>query len=391
MPEPIKLQTAGGQPRQRVAVLGASGSIGRSAAAELAAHRDRFEVVTLAGNHNLTELVSQARRLGARRLVTADPDRLDELRRTAPPGVSCAAGENALIEAAAAPDVDIVLCAIVGIAGVNPVLAALRAGKRVALASKEVLVMAGDLVMAEAGAGGILPVDSEHSGVFQCLAGRAPEEINRICLTASGGPFLHWPADRIARATISDALAHPTWNMGNKVTIDSASMMNKALELIEAHHLFGVPGDRLGVVINPQSVMHAFIELTDGTVIAQLAVPDMRLAIRYALSYPERLPGTVPGLDWGALARLEFFEPDRTRFPALDFAYAALEAGGTAGTVMNAANDVAVERFKRGEITFPRIWEIIGAAMEAVPVEPQQSIGQLHEIDRRARELARRL
>lgn len=378
--------------KRNVVVLGATGSIGRSAAAELEEHADRFQVVALAAGSNVPALAALAEKFHPRLVAVAEPGAARELDAALPSGVRGACGAEALIEAATLPEADIVLCAIVGIAGVEPVIAALRAGKRVALASKEVLVMAGELVMAEARrspGGGIVPVDSEHSGLFQCLAGRAPDEIARLWLTASGGPFREWSAERIAGATAADALRHPTWSMGRKVTIDSASMMNKALELIEAHHLFGVPGDRLDVVINPQSTVHALVELVDSSFIAQLSSPDMRLAIRYALSYPERLGGgTAARLDLGALKHLDFEIPDRRRFPSLDFAREAMAHGGSLPAVMNAANDVAVDRFCAGEIGFAEIWEIVGAAMARFPAQIHPSLAELRTADRSARDFA---
>ena len=277
-------------------------------------------------------------------------------------GIAAKSGEAALVEIAERSDVDIVLCAIIGVAGIRPVISALRCGKTVALASKEVLCLAGELVMEEARkspGGKIVPVDSEHSGIFQCLAGRSDNEISKLWLTASGGPFRTWKKEDIAKATVTDALKHPTWSMGQKITIDSATMMNKALEIIEASYLFGVPQEKIGAVINPSSIVHAFIELNDGSVISQMSTPDMRLAIRYALSYPDRLPGEVPRLDLGKLGRIEFEDIDNDKFPSINLARLALDMGGSAPCVLNAANDVAVERFVNGEISLPDIWKII--------------------------------
>ena len=378
--------------KKNVVVLGATGSIGTSAAAELADFHDRFNVVAIASGNRVAELAALAHRFRPRLAVIADRAKAHELEAALPPETRAAAGPDALIEAATLPEADIVLCAIVGIAGVEPVIAALRAGKRVALASKEVLVMAGDLVMDEARkspGGGIVPVDSEHSGVFQCLAGRKSEEISRIWLTASGGPFRTWSSEKIARATAADALRHPTWSMGRKVTIDSASLMNKALELIEAHHLFGVGPEKLGVIVNPQSMVHALAELCDGTFIAQVSAPDMRLAIRYALSWPERLGGgTAARLDLASLRNLDFEMPDESRFPSLGFAREAMKQGGTMPAIMNAANDVAVDRFCSSDIAFPDIWKIVAAALEHFHAEPVRDLPQLAEADRAARAFA---
>ncbi|MBR7119110.1 MAG: 1-deoxy-D-xylulose-5-phosphate reductoisomerase [Lentisphaeria bacterium] len=378
---------------KRVAVLGATGSIGSSAALELAFHRDKFRTVAVAANKSIAKLAETAKLLGADTAITGDVSLEDELRKElSGSGIAAKSGEAALIETAEREDVDIVLCAIIGVAGIRPVISALRCGKTVALASKEVLCLAGELVMREAAkspGGRIVPVDSEHSGVFQCLAGRDPKEISKLWLTASGGPFRTWKKEDIARATCSDALKHPTWSMGRKITIDSATMMNKALEVIEASYLFGVPQEKIGAVINPTSIVHAFIELTDGTVISQMSTPDMRLAIRYALSYPERLGGEVPRLDLGKTGKIEFEDIDDEKFPSIKLARTALAMGGTAPCVLNAANDVAVERFINGEITVPDIWKIITIVLESHTVEHPDTLERILEIDAEARLAAR--
>lgn len=378
---------------KRVAVLGATGSIGSSAALELAFHREKFRTVAVAANKSIAKLAETAKLLGADTAITGDVSLEDELRKElSGSGIAAKSGEAALIETVEREDVDIVLCAIIGVAGIRPVISALRCGKTVALASKEVLCLAGELVMREAAkspGGRIVPVDSEHSGVFQCLAGRDPKEISKLWLTASGGPFRTWKKEDIARATCSDALKHPTWSMGRKITIDSATMMNKALEVIEASYLFGVPQEKIGAVINPTSIVHAFIELTDGTVISQMSTPDMRLAIRYALSYPERLGGEVPRLDLGKIGKIEFEDIDDEKFPSIKLARTALAMGGTAPCVLNAANDVAVERFINGEITVPDIWKIITIVLESHTVEHPDTLERILEIDAEARLAAR--
>ncbi|MBQ9502170.1 MAG: 1-deoxy-D-xylulose-5-phosphate reductoisomerase [Lentisphaeria bacterium] len=377
--------------KKKVVVLGATGSIGRNAALELEAYPEKFEVVGLAARGSVDELVRQAGIFHPRSVVATDGARYEELASKLPPGSRALAGEEALTELVTSPDVDIVLCAIIGTAGIVPVLKALACGKRVALASKEVLCMAGELVMKAAkGTPGaeLLPIDSEHSGVFQCLAGRRPEEVARLWLTASGGPFRTWSAEAIARATVEDALRHPTWNMGAKITIDSASLMNKALELVEARYLFGVEGDRLGAVIEPHSIVHALVELTDGGCIAQLAVPDMRLPIRYALSFPERLAGKPERFDFSRLNRVDFIPVDESKFPSLGFARQAIACGGTLPAVMNAANEVAVERFMRREVRFSDIWKIVGKTMARHTAEPQESLEQIREADLEARRFA---
>ena len=375
-----------------VVVLGASGSIGRSTADVLAANKELYQVHTLAARNNIDELVRQCGLLSPRQVIIASREKFPELQQRIGSASRAAYGMEAMTEAVVSDEVDIVLCAIIGTSGIIPVLEALKAGKHVALASKEVLVLAGELVMkaaAESPGGRIVPVDSEHSGVFQCLAGRRSDEISKVWLTASGGPFRTWDQERIVNATVEEALAHPTWSMGKKITIDSASMMNKALELIEARYLFGLKPEQLDVVINPQSVVHALTELNDGSMIAQLSVPDMRLAIAYGLSYPERLSKPGSKLDLAGLSKLEFFAPDRKKFPSLDFADAALRAGGTLPAVMNAANEVAVERFCAGEINFGGIWKIVGHVMESVSVEPQKSLEQIMAADAEARAKAR--
>ena len=378
--------------KKNVVVLGASGSIGTSAADVLAVSKDRFSVYALAAKNNIAELSRQAEMFSPEVVITASEEKYPELQRLIGNKSRVRCGMDAMIEAVEHPDVDIVLCAIIGTSGILPVLSALKAGKRVALASKEVLVLAGELVMkavAESPGGGIVPVDSEHSGVFQCLAGRRADEISKIWLTASGGPFRTWDAEKIAHASLADALKHPTWTMGRKITIDSASMMNKALELVEAKYLFNADADKLKVIINPQSIVHAMVELSDGSMIAQMSAPDMRLAIAYGLSYPERLSESGKSLDLGKMAKLEFYEPDVKKFPSLEFADAALRAGGTLPAVMNAANEVAVERFCAGEIEFGGIYKIVGKVMESVTVEPQISLEQVLSADAEARAKAR--
>ena len=375
--------------KKKVVVLGATGAIGKNTALELAAFSDRFEVVGLAARNSIDELVRQAALFHPKVVAATDESRYAELAGKLPPGCRAAAGDAALIEMVSDPEVDIVVCAIIGVSGIYPVMRALECGKRVALASKEVLCMAGELVMDLASRSGeLIPVDSEHSGIFQCLAHRPKEEVSRLWLTASGGPFRSWSSEQIANATVAEALKHPNWSMGAKITIDSASMMNKALELVEARFLFDVPGERLGAVIEPHSIVHALVELADGSSIAQLAVPDMRLPIRYALSYPDRLAGTPERFDFAALNKVEFIPVDEKRFPSLGFARCALSCGGTMPAVMNAANEVAVERFRRGEIGFSKIWTIVEKTMESHSPRPQESLEQLAAVDLEARKYA---
>ncbi len=373
--------------KKKVVILGASGSIGQNAVRVLEALRGEFEVVGMVARNNAARLAEQAARLDCRELVIADESRLGELRRLAPSGARCQCGVGAIVELVTRGEVDTVLCAIVGTGGLLPVLAALRAGKRIALASKEVMVMAGELVNRElaAGHGRIVPVDSEHSAIFQCLDGRNPAEVRRVILTASGGAFRDCDDETLNRATYRDALAHPVWSMGPKVTVDSATLMNKALEILEAGALFRLPAERIGVVIHPQSVVHSMVEMIDGSLLAQLSVPDMRFAIQYALTYPARADGKLPELDWETLRTLEFRPPDRKRFPSLDFAYAALGAGGTMPAVLNAANEIGVERFSRGLIGLPDIWRGIERTMSCHRASAQENLETVLAADEWAR------
>ncbi|MDR0932110.1 MAG: 1-deoxy-D-xylulose-5-phosphate reductoisomerase [Victivallales bacterium] len=377
-----------------VLVLGATGSIGKSTRSILSALPDKFHVVGLVARNNIEELAVQATELHPQWVITTDPELEQKLTNLIPDNCRAASGMAKVVELAASPEVDIVLCAIVGTAGLEPVVAAIRAGKRIALASKEVLVLAGEIINREIEANPqseIIPVDSEHSAIFQCLAGRKISEVKNLYLTASGGAFREWTRDEIAQATLNDALAHPTWDMGEKVTIDSASMMNKALEMVEAHHLFGVRPEQIKVLIHPQSIVHSMVELSDSSFIAQMSKPDMRFAISYALTYPERVATALPELGFSTRLGLDFQLPDRNKYPAFDFAYEAMKRGGTMPGVMNAANEVAVERFRRGEIKFPAIWKIIEKTMNVHTVEAQSSFEIIRAADAWARNFAREI
>jgi 1-deoxy-D-xylulose-5-phosphate reductoisomerase len=302
-------------------------------------------------------------------------------------------GEEGLCHLASFEEADMVLVAIVGTGGLRPTLAALEEGKDVALASKEVLVVAGELVMAAAARRGcrILPVDSEHNAIFQCLEGHEPAHVKKLILTASGGPFRTWPEDKLRAVTREEALRHPTWRMGEKITVDSATLFNKGLEMIEARWLFGVGIERIDVVIHPQSIVHSMVEFVDGSVLAQLSHSDMRFPIQYAFTWPERLAGSLPPLEFAKLGRLDFEEPRRDVFPALDLARQAAERGGALPAVLNAANEVAVAEFLASRIAFPRIWDIVASVMEQTPDYPASDLAALLEADRAARESARRL
>jgi 1-deoxy-D-xylulose-5-phosphate reductoisomerase len=338
----------------RVTILGATGSIGASALDLLRRRRDRYQVGVLTARRDARKLALLAREFGARLAVVAEPGAYRELKEMlSGVGIEAAAGRDALLAAAGTP-ADIVIAAITGAAGLESTLAALAPGRRIALANKESLVCAGRLFMAAAGAQGaqVIPLDSEHNAVLQALTAGPRAAVEKVTLTASGGPFRSMPLERLARVTPEEALRHPTWSMGAKITIDSATLMNKGLELIEAHHLFGLAPERLDVLIHPQSIVHALVSFADGSAVAGLSVPDMRVPIAVALDWPERGAWEVPRLDLAKAGPLEFAPPDLTRFPALATARAALVAGGTAPTVLNAANEVAVEAFLRRRIGF---------------------------------------
>ena len=352
---------------KRLAILGSTGSIGQSALSVVAEHPDRLKVVTLAAGENAELLAEQIVRFRPDAAAVATPAAARELktRLDRVPVTILPTGRDGLVAAAAYPDVDIVLCASSGTAGLEAALAAIEEGRTLALANKEVLVMAG-AVMVDAARRrnvAILPVDSEHNAIHQCLDGRSPRDVKRLILTASGGPFRNADAAALERVTPADALRHPTWRMGRKITIDSATLMNKGLEVIEARWLFGVPAGQIDVVIHPQSVVHSMVEFTDGSVLAQLGATDMRLPIQYAFSYPERWPTPVPPLDMTRAGVLEFAPPDVERFPCLALAYRALDHGGGWPVVLNAANELAVQAFLDGHLPFTGIPKVIEAAL----------------------------
>jgi 1-deoxy-D-xylulose-5-phosphate reductoisomerase len=377
---------AGGALMRGIALLGSTGSIGTTALRVLDRQRHRFRVSALTAFANTTLLEQQVSRFR--------PTFVGLVQNGADHGGQWRTGEGCLVEAATRDDVDIVLNAVVGAAGLDATLAALEAGKRVALANKETLVMAGDLAAAAAkrGGGEIVPVDSEHSAILQCLAGRRPGDVRRVILTASGGPFRDWPADRLARATVEDALHHPTWRMGRKITVDSATLANKALEVIEAHYLFELPYDRIEVVVHPQSVVHSLVEFVDGSVLAQMSTPTMELPVLYALTHPERVPDDgVRPFDPVACSPLTF-EPVRyDQFPALGLGMQAGRAGGAAPAVFNAANEQAVALFLEGRITFIDIANAIDSALETLGDTASGSREALLAVDAAARRHVRRL
>jgi 1-deoxy-D-xylulose-5-phosphate reductoisomerase len=376
-----------------LAILGSTGSIGQSSLDVVAALPDRFRVVTLAAGRSIERLAEQASRFRPRLVAIDRAEDVSRLERLLPAGLDCrvVSGREGLEAAACHPEVDTVVGGLVGALGLRSAHAAVKAGKRLALANKEPLVVAGELILAEARRTGaeLVPVDSEHSAIHQALRSGQPGEVARLVLTASGGPFRERRLETFDAITVDDALAHPTWKMGPKITIDSATMMNKGLEVIEAHFLFGLPGDRIDAVIHPQSLIHSFVEFVDGSLVAQLAKNDMKFPIVYALSYPERHPNDFGRLDLVALSRLDFFELDPRRYPAIGLARQALASGGTMPAVLNAANEVAVAAFLDGKISFPDIVHVVSGTMEADGrTTAPRSLDEAEEADRTARETA---
>jgi 1-deoxy-D-xylulose-5-phosphate reductoisomerase len=379
---------------KRIAILGSTGSIGTSALSVVDAHADRLTVVGLAAGENADRLAAQVARYRPRTVSMASSAAIDRLRQTGTVDADVVvggSGRDGLIAVATAPDVDIVLCASSGTEALEAVLAAIDANKAIALANKEVLVMAGGIVMDAARRHGvaILPVDSEHNAIHQCLHGRDHGEITRLILTASGGPFRGRSSSELASVTAEEALQHPTWRMGRKITVDSATLMNKGLEVIEAHWLFGVRADQIDVVVHPQSVVHSMVEFVDGSVIAQLGITDMRLPIQYAFSYPERWSAPLPSLDLVRAGRLDFAVPDAEAFPCLRLAYRALDAERSLPVVLNAANEVAVARFLEGRIGFPAIAHVIEQTMAAHRPVEVTTLSSVRDVDSWAREHAR--
>jgi 1-deoxy-D-xylulose-5-phosphate reductoisomerase len=376
---------------RRIALLGSTGSVGEQTLAVAGAFPERYRVAALAAGRNVAKLAEQVRRFRPELVSVADAEGARELAaRLGADAPRIASGAQGLLEVADHP-AELVVSALVGAVGLEPTLAAIRAGRDVALANKEVLVMAGALVLREAHARGtkLLPVDSEHSAIFQALAGQRREDVARLVLTASGGPFRTWSETEIARASVEQALRHPNWDMGPKITIDSATLMNKGLEVIEARWLFDVPPERVDVLVHPQSIVHSLVEFVDGSVLAQLGLPDMRIPIAVALAHPERLPLELPRLDLAAIGELRFEVPDRKRFPCLDLAYAALRASEAAPAVLNAANEVAVAAFLAGRIRFPAIAAANAAVLEAHAAEVGgarlRDLADVREADRSAR------
>ena len=381
--------------KRRVVILGSTGSIGTSALKVARELPERMEVVGLAAHSSVQALAAQAREFGVRHVCIYEPGKRAELARELP-GVQVHVGEEGLCEMAALGEADMVLVSIIGTAGLRPTLQAIECGKDLAIASKEILVMAGEVVMSRAAARGIqvLPVDSEHNAIFQCLQANrgGAAEVRRLILTASGGPFLRTPREQLPHVTLEQALRHPTWKMGRKITIDSATLFNKGLEMIEARWLFGIPMEQVDVVVHPQSIVHSMVEYRDGSLLAQLSSSDMCFPIQYAVTYPERVPNSLHRLDFRRMLDLHFEEPRWADFPALRLARAAGVAGGTAPAIYNAANEVAVQAFIEGRLHFSGIWETVEQTLAALPARAYAGELQIIlEDDARAREITAQL
>ncbi|MCU0749521.1 MAG: 1-deoxy-D-xylulose-5-phosphate reductoisomerase [Akkermansiaceae bacterium] len=375
--------------KRRVVLLGSTGSIGCSTLRVARELPDHIEIIALAAASRVDKLAEQARETGVRHVAIYDASKEAELRGLLPAGVTIHTGPEGLVELAAMQEADVVLVSIVGTAGLQPALAAIEAGKDLAIASKEILVMAGEVITDAARKRGVklLPVDSEHNAIFQCLDGHSggEAEVARLILTASGGPFRKLPAAELAHVTPEQALRHPTWDMGPKITIDSATLFNKGLEMIEARWLFDIGMERIDVVIHPQSIIHSMVEFTDGSVLAQMSRTDMGFPIQYALTWPQRFRGGLKPLDFPALAKLEFEAPREQDFPALGLARRAGLAGGTLPAVFNAANEVAVDAFRAGKVPFPGIWDCVGHVMDAHIAQASSTLEAVVSADQWAR------
>jgi 1-deoxy-D-xylulose-5-phosphate reductoisomerase len=380
---------------KRITILGSTGSIGKSALDVVSANRSEFTVVGLTAGNNISLLEKQIRSFSPRVVAVADEQSARELRKKmkgrSGPSPEILSRSKGLSDVAAQSGADFVLSAIVGAAGLMPTLAAIRAGKKIGLANKEALVMAGRIMMGEAEKchSKILPVDSEHSAIFQCMAGHRKCDVRRIILTASGGPFVGKRKSTLDKITPEQALNHPRWKMGKKITIDSATLMNKGFEVIEAHHLFGLPAERIDVVVHPESIVHSIVEFNDRTCIAQLSVPDMKGPIAYALTYPKRLCDVIDGLSLHEVGSLTFRKPENRSFPCLSYAYEALEAGGTMPSVVNAANEVAVHAFLAGRLRFTDVAVVIRKTMDRHEVTADRELGIVMEADKWARDRAK--
>ncbi|KXB45869.1 1-deoxy-D-xylulose 5-phosphate reductoisomerase [Bacteroidales bacterium KA00344] len=381
--------------KQQICILGSTGSIGTQALDVIAQHSDRYEVYCLTANNSVEKLAEQARRFNPACVVIANEEHYDRLKDLLNdhPDIKVYAGAEALNQVVEADPVNIVLASMVGFSGLVPTIHAIKAGKKIALANKETLVVAGELMLqlVQQYHVDLLPVDSEHSAIFQSLVGEDMNEVEKILLTCSGGPFREFSHDQLQRVTAADALKHPTWDMGAKITIDSATLMNKGFEVMEAKWLFGVPAEKIQVLIHPQSIVHSGVEFKDGAVKAQLGVPDMRLPIQYAFSFPQRLPLKGERLDLFKARSLEFFEPDINKFKCLALAYEAISRGGNMPCILNAANEVVNAAFRRDECTFPNMAEIIEKTMQQTTFDNNPDLDVYLQTDREAREIATRI
>ncbi|MGB2403309.1 MAG: 1-deoxy-D-xylulose-5-phosphate reductoisomerase [Akkermansiaceae bacterium] len=381
--------------KRKVVLLGSTGSIGTSTLKVASDIPECMEIVALAANSSVEQLAAQARETGVKHVALYDSSKEAELRAALPEGVCIHLGPEGLLEVSTLADADIVLIAIVGTAGLQPALAAIEAGKDLAVASKEILVMAGELVMGAAAQKGVkvLPVDSEHNAIFQCLDGHrgGEKEVSRLILTASGGPFRMTPPEELEKVTVEQALNHPTWDMGRKITIDSSTLFNKGLEMIEARWLFDIEMGRIDVIVHPQSIVHSMVEFIDGSVLAQMSHTDMCFPIQYAVTWPDRVRGGMKPIDFAEIAKLEFEAPRYDVFPALNLARRAGESGGTLPAVYNAANEIAVDAFCDGKIAYPDIWKTVELVMNAHDVAQAADLDTLLSADAAAREAARKL
>jgi 1-deoxy-D-xylulose-5-phosphate reductoisomerase len=377
--------------QKNIAILGSSGSIGKNSLEVIANFPDQFKVSYLTVNKNIDALYEQVQRFKPRGVVVLDECSASACKKRVNGTTEVLVGEEGLEEIVQRDDVDVVISSLVGFAGLKPTINAIKAKKKIALANKETLVVAGEIIMRLVEENGVtlIPVDSEHSAIFQCLVGESNSQIDKIILTASGGPFLSTTKDELRRVTIQQALNHPNWKMGNKITIDSATLMNKGLEVIEAHWLFGLPADKIEVVIHPQSIIHSMVEFIDGSVKAQLGIPDMKIPIQYALTYPERALSKFVRIDFPKLKEMTFFEPDLDRFQCLQFAFDALHTGGTMPAALNAANEIAVERFLDRKISFLQIPETICRTMEQHTSKSSPTLEDIIEADSSARTFAK--
>lgn len=377
---------------KQICILGSTGSIGTQALEVIGQHADRYEVYALTANNRVKLLAQQARQFNPAAVVVANEDRYDELKSLLSdrPDIKVYAGRQALNDIVEAEPIDMVLTAMVGFSGLEPTFHAIRAGKKICLANKETLVVAGELIcqLAQENRVPILPVDSEHSAIFQCLVGEGDNAVEKILLTCSGGPFRTMTTDELAKVTAADALCHPTWDMGAKITIDSATLMNKGFEVMEAKWLFGVPAEQIEVLIHPQSIVHSAVQFIDGSVKAQLGVPDMKLPIQYAFSFPERLHLNEKRLDLFKSRSLEFFEPDTSKFRCLALAYEAISRGGNMPCILNAANEVVNEAFRRDKCSFPQMADIISETMQRTPFSANPTLETYLETDAEARRIA---